>query len=70
MEELGKAPKSYLHELGGNNGIGSRAIVIHGNEGQKKKYLPKLASGEMASAFALTEPNAGSDAGAIETFAR
>ena len=38
-------------------------IVTHGTEEQKKKYLPKLASGELISSFCLTEPEAGSDAG-------
>ncbi len=45
-------------------------IILFGNDGQKEKYLPQIASGEKLAAFALTEANAGSDAGAIQTTAR
>ena len=45
------------------------AILNFGTEDQKKKYLPKLASGEMIGCFSLSEPNAGSDAGSLTTFA-
>jgi len=44
-----------------HTGIGSLPILYYGNEGQKQKYLPKLATGEWAGAYCLTEPNAGSD---------
>ncbi len=47
--------------------LGTFPIIIGGNEEQKKKYLPKLAKGEMIAAFGLTEPAAGSDAGSIST---
>jgi len=50
-------------------GLGADPILIGGNEEQKKKYLPPLASGEKWAAYALTEPNAGSDAGGILTTA-
>jgi alkylation response protein AidB-like acyl-CoA dehydrogenase len=43
-------------------GIGTQPILYYGNEAQKKKYLPKLASGELIGAYCLTEPEAGSDA--------
>ncbi|KUG05166.1 butyryl-coa dehydrogenase [hydrocarbon metagenome] len=46
--------------------IGTLPIVLCGSEEQKKKYLPKLASGEWISCFALTEPNVGSDAAGVE----
>ena len=49
--------------------LGTYPIVLYGNEEQKKKYLPDIASGKKIAAFGLTEPNAGSDAGAIETTA-
>lgn len=52
------------------NALGAYPIILHGSEEQKQKYLPKIASGEHLAAFALTEPNVGSDAGAIETTAR
>ena len=47
---------------GAHVGIGSLPIVLFGNEEQKQKYLPKLASGELIAAYALTEPGSGSDA--------
>lgn len=50
--------------------LGLMPILLAGTEEQKKKYLPGLASGERICAFALTEPNAGSDAGSIRTRAR
>lgn len=54
----------------GATGLGMYPILIAGSEEQKKKYLPIIAAGEQLAAFALTEANAGSDAGAIETTAR
>lgn len=54
----------------GATGLGMYPILIAGSEEQKKKYLPIIAEGEQLAAFALTEANAGSDAGAIETTAR
>ncbi len=50
--------------------LGTDPIILFGNEEQKKKYLPDLASGKKIAAFGVTEPNAGSDAGAIETTAK
>lgn len=50
--------------------VGTYPIYLFGSEEQKRKYLPKLARGEMIGAFALTEPNAGSDAGAASTTAK
>ncbi len=52
------------------NALGSYPIILFGTEEQKKKYLPRIASGEYYAAFALTEPNVGSDASAVETKAR
>ncbi|MCF7838083.1 MAG: acyl-CoA dehydrogenase family protein [Candidatus Marinimicrobia bacterium] len=51
------------------NALGADPILLGGSEEQKKKFLPPLASGEKWGAFALTEPNAGSDAGGIQTTA-
>ena len=51
-------------------GLGSQAILHNATEDQRRKYLPRLASGEFTAAFALTEPEAGSDAGAVQTSAR
>ena len=50
--------------------LGSFPIILYGNEDQKKKYLPKLARGEIIAAFGLTEPEAGSDASAMKTTAK
>lgn len=55
---------------GAHVGIGSLPIVLFGNEEQKSKYLPKLASGELLAAYALTEPGSGSDALGAKTVAR
>lgn len=51
------------------NGLGCDPILIGGSDAQKKKYLPAIATGEKLAAYALTEPNAGSDAGGIRTTA-
>lgn len=69
MEELSRTNACFRTRIGTNNGIGSMGIVIAGTEEQRRKFLPKLATGEMIGAFALTEPNAGSDASAIRTTA-
>ncbi|MFA5069523.1 MAG: acyl-CoA dehydrogenase family protein [Candidatus Omnitrophota bacterium] len=50
--------------------LGSYPIILYGNEEQKKKYLPDIASGKKVAAFGLTEAGAGSDAGAVSTTAR
>jgi len=50
--------------------LGTFPLILFGSEAQKKKYLPGIAAGKNIVAFALTEPNAGSDAGAIQTTAR
>lgn len=47
--------------------LGTFPLLLYGNEEQKQKYLPKIASGELLAGFGLTEANAGSDAGAIQT---
>lgn len=53
--------------IGAHQSIGFKGILIAGNDAQKQKYLPRLASGEDFAAFALTEPSSGSDAGSIKT---
>src|SRR5258708_7485058 len=58
---------SYATCHGAQAGIGALPVLLFGTEGQKKKYLPKLASAEMVAAYALTEPQAGSDALAAKT---
>src|SRR4051812_8933402 len=67
QEELGRAHSAFNMLISGNNGIGVMGIVLDGSEAQKRRWLPRLASGEWIAAFALTEPGAGSDAQAIQT---
>ena len=67
---LGQTSPVFRSLVGTNNGIGSQGIIIDGTPEQKAKYLPALASGEMIASFALTEPDAGSDAGSLRTTAR
>ncbi len=55
-EEIGKTHNGYTTLIGAHSGIGSVGIVEMGNEEQKQKYLPDMASGEKIGAFALTEP--------------
>jgi len=67
---LGQTSPVFRSLVGTNNGIGSQGIIIDGTAEQKAKYLPALASGDMIASFALTEPDAGSDAGSLRTTAR
>jgi len=60
-EKIGVMP-SFAGSLGAHTGIGTLPLVYFGTEEQKQRYLPRLASGEMVGAFALTEPGSGSDA--------
>jgi acyl-CoA dehydrogenase len=68
--ELGRTSPVFRSVIGTNNGIGSQAIIMFGTPEQKKKYLPRMASGEIIGSFALTEPEAGSDAASVRTMAR
>tara|TARA_B100000315_G_C14594421_1_gene597870 strand:- start:5504 stop:6655 length:1152 start_codon:yes stop_codon:yes gene_type:complete len=68
--KLGGTTPAFRSVFGTNIGIGSQGIVMDGTTEQKAHYLPKLATGEMISSFALTEPEAGSDAGSLKTCAR
>jgi len=65
--ELGRTSPAFRSVIGTNNGIGSQGLVMDGTEEQKLHYLPRMASGEVIGSFALTEPDAGSDAGSIRT---
>lgn len=67
---LCRASPVFRSIVGTNNGIGAQGIVIDGTDAQKQRYLPRLASGEVIGSFALTEPEAGSDAGSLRTTAR
>ena len=66
VEELSKACGGISLAYAAS-ALGTIPIMLFGSEEQKKKYLPRLASGEILAAFALTEPDAGSDAGAVKT---
>ena len=67
MQELAAVDASLAVTVGAHQSIGLKGILIFGTEAQKKKYLPKLATGEWVAGFALTEPGAGSDAASITT---
>ena len=70
VQELGWTSPAFRSVFGTNVGIGSQGIVIDGTDAQKAHWLPRLASGEIIASFALTEPEAGSDAGSLRTSAR
>ena len=67
--ELSQCSVAYRVHGATNAGIGSEAIIQDGTEEQKRKYLPRLASGELLGCLALTEPEAGSDATALQATA-
>lgn len=69
FEELGQTINGYTTILGAHNGIGSVGIVAFGCPEQKARYLPRMAAGEWIGAFALTEPEAGSNAAALRSTA-
>lgn len=67
VAELASVDASLAVTLGAHQSIGLDGLLMFGTEQQKRKYLPRLATGEHLAAFALTEPSAGSDAAAIQT---
>ncbi len=67
LEDLAVLGSAVAATVGGHQSIGMKGLLLSGNDAQKKKYLSKLASGEMIAAFCLTEPNSGSDAASIRT---
>jgi len=69
-ESLNWHTSSLTMTIGGQVGIGALPIVFFGTAEQREKYLPGLVSGEIATAFALTEPSSGTDASGIKTTAR
>jgi len=70
VQVLGRTSPAFRSVFGTNNGIGSQGLVMDGTQEQKAHYLPKMASGEIIGSFALTEPDVGSDSGAVKTSAR
>lgn len=69
IRELTRASIVFRSVIGSTVGIGSQGIIMDGTEAQKREWLPKLATGEAVASFALTEPEAGSDAGSLRTSA-
>ena len=67
--ELARVDASVAITMAAHTSLGTLPILLYGSTNLKKKYLPKIASGEIISAFALTEPEAGSDAGSTKTTA-
>lgn len=67
IEELSSYDGSTALTVGAHSSIGIKGLLLFGNQEQKQRYLPKLATGEMVAAFCLTEPGAGSDAASIKT---
>ncbi len=65
--ELGQTAPAFRSVFGTNIGIGSQGILMDGTPDQKADYLPRVASGELVMSFALTEPDAGSDAASLKT---
>jgi alkylation response protein AidB-like acyl-CoA dehydrogenase len=70
IEELGQACASTSVIVDVHTSVGSEPILLFGSEAQKRRWLPRLASGELLGAFALTEPDSGSDAASLKTSAR
>lgn len=69
MIAMGRTSPCFRSLFGTTVGIGSQGIVFDGTPEQKAKYLPRLASGDLVASFALTEPEAGSDAASLRTTA-
>ena len=69
IQELSKYDGSTALTIGAHSSIGMRGVLLFGNEDQKKRYLPKLATGELIASFCLTESEAGSDAASVKTHA-
>src|SRR5258706_13585283 len=68
--ELGRTSPAFRSAFGTNVGIGSQGLVMFGTPEQKARWLPAIASGELVTSFALTEPEAGSDSASVQTRAR
>ncbi|MBM3927367.1 MAG: acyl-CoA dehydrogenase [Sphingomonadales bacterium] len=64
--ELGRTTPAFRSAFGTNVGIGSQGLVMAGTDEQKAAWLPRIASGEVVTSFALTEPDVGSDSGAVQ----
>ncbi len=65
--EFGRTTPAFRSVFGTNVGIGSQGLVLAGSDSQKQEWLPRIASGEIITSFALTEPEAGSDSASVRT---
>jgi short-chain 2-methylacyl-CoA dehydrogenase len=70
IEELARVDQSFAITVAAHTSLGTMPIALFGSDEQRRRWLPPLASGERLAAFGLTEPGAGSDAGATRTTAR
>ncbi len=70
VEEIARVDGALALTVASHNGLGTGHVLRFGSDAQKRKYLPKAASGEWLAAWALTEPGSGSDAAALRTSAR
>lgn len=70
IEELSRVDAAFAVFFGVNTGVGSQPVLHFGTDEQKQKYLPRVADGSLYTAFALSEPMAGSDAAAIQCTAK
>lgn len=69
VQQVARYDGSTAITIGAHSSIGMKGLLLFGNDEQKKRYLPKLATGEWVAAFCLTEPGAGSDAAGLKTTA-
>src|SRR5690348_16624945 len=69
VEEIARYDGSLALTVASHNGLGTSHIRVFGNDAQRKKYLPKLATAEWLGAWGLTEPGSGSDAAGMKTTA-
>ncbi len=67
LQQSSRYDSSATLTIGAHSSIGMKGLLLFGTEAQKKKYLPRLASGELIAAYCLTEPGSGSDAASIRT---
>jgi acyl-CoA dehydrogenase family protein 9 len=70
LQAMGAVDASVAVTMGAHQSIGYKALLLFGSDDQKKKYLPRLASGELIACYCLTEPGSGSDAASVKTTAR
>src|SRR5690606_18656532 len=69
LQQTSRFDASTSLTIGAHSSIGMKGLLLFGTDEQKKRYLPRLASGELIAAFCLTEPGSGSDAASIKTSA-